>query len=117
MDDCAVSSGGSDYSSMANSTTDLETSATARGALNVSVQQEMRTITDDYNALLRTATEQIRALTAERGALHKQCEELLGVNEDLVRDMAAVLATEAALKRENQKVTQDLIYTYASHSY
>lgn len=54
----------------------------------------MRTITDDYNALLKRATQEIKALTKQKFELQDQCEKLMSVNEELVNDLAKVMKNE-----------------------
>ena len=68
MDEVSSNQHSSAYSSLANSTTEIhdivkmegESSGKVRNNKRATVDLQMRAITEDYNALLRRATEQIR---------------------------------------------------------
>ena len=52
---------------------------------------EIRTIIDDYNATLKRATKEIKALTVEKKKLEKEYEKLLTINETLATDLEKTL--------------------------
>ena len=52
---------------------------------------EIRTIIDDYNATLKRATKEIKALTTEKKKLEKEYEKLLTINETLAADLENTL--------------------------
>lgn len=67
MDEASSNQHSSAYSSLANSTTEIHDIAKMEGESGkvgnnkrTAVDLQMRAITEDYNALLRRATEQIR---------------------------------------------------------
>lgn len=103
------------YSSLANSMTEIN----ERGYPNNNKSQtmndsgsvdgkdsidQMRVITDDYHKLLRKATEQIKSLSKEKVELQEQCEKMMSLNEELVKDLAKIIRRETKLKQENEDV-------------
>jgi chromosome segregation ATPase len=108
------------YSSLANSTTEIHekgdggtdiTSAKEDmkkqqrpNSYDGPVEMQMRTITEDYNALLRRATEQIKALTREKFELGDQCEKLMTMNEDVTAELTNLVKRDSRIKAENVNV-------------
>ena len=89
------------YSSLANSSTDINVMINNS---NRKCSEQVRNITNDYNALLVKATKELRVLTAEKAKLEQQCEQLMTVNENLVRDVKQILKNEEKIKKENEDI-------------
>ena len=89
-------------STASRSPTRLDSSLTSTS--DARTVKEMRTITDDYNTLLRKATSQIKSLTSEKFDLTEQCEKLLTVNEELAQDLGRMIQKERELKEENKAI-------------
>ena len=97
------------YSSLTNSTNEISEAMTVVGSggsspvSDVMVRRpasarnggttslEIRTIIDDYNATLKRATKEIKALTIEKKKLEKEYEKLLTINETLASDLEKTL--------------------------
>ena len=97
------------YSSLTNSTNEISEAMTVVGSggsspvSDVMVRRpasarnggttslEIRTIIDDYNATLKRATKEIKALTMEKKKLEKEYEKLLTINETLASDLEKTL--------------------------
>ncbi len=88
------------YSSLANSTTEINMGEEASKCSS----EQLRHITEDYNALLRRATKEIKGLTREKFDLQERYEKLMSVNEELIADVERLLKKEAELKEENEAV-------------
>lgn len=96
------------YSSLTNSTNEISEAMTVVGSggsspvsdvmvrrpatrNNGTTSLEIRTIIDDYNATLKRATKEIKALTVEKKKLEKEYEQLLTINETLAADLEKTL--------------------------
>ena len=98
------------YSSLTNSTNEISEAMTVVGSggsspvsdvvirrpastnpRNGTTSIEIRTIIDDYNATLKRATKEIKALTVEKKKLEKEYEKLLTINETLATDLEKTL--------------------------
>ena len=66
-------------------------SSSRNGGGNANTSMEIRTIIDDYNATLKRATKEIKALTTEKKKLEKEYEKLLTINETLAADLENTL--------------------------
>ena len=66
-------------------------SSSRNGGGNPNTSMEIRTIIDDYNATLKRATKEIKALTTEKKKLEKEYEKLLTINETLAADLENTL--------------------------
>jgi len=112
MDEVSSNQHSSAYSSLANSTTEIhdivkmegESSGKVRNNKRATVDLQMRAISEDYNALLRRATEQIRVLTAEKHELDEQCKKHITLNEEIAGELAAAVERESELRSENEAV-------------
>ena len=106
------------YSSLANSSTDIHDKMSSNGqtyvnhvpgSANSSLEEgrcidQMRNITQDYNVLLKKATDEIKGLVNEKYKVQEECEKLMSANEDLVQEMSRLVKREKALKAENEAV-------------
>ncbi|XP_059090970.1 cingulin-like [Tigriopus californicus] len=111
------------YSSLANSTTEINEKSTSPimkttpssrqslvttsltlGPSGEKCAVQIRKITDDYNALLKRATSEIKTLTMGKYELQDQCEKLLTVNEELAGELTRLIRQETDLKAENGDV-------------
>ncbi len=93
------------FKSLSNSMSDLSDRSTAsRRKVPQDGAVQMRQIADDYNALLKRATDEIKVLTLEKHDLEDQLEKLMSLNDSLARDVGDALQREKSIKQENEAV-------------
>ena len=63
--------------------------ATPATSMSTTVRQsdEIRRIIDDFSATLSKATSEIKVLTREKGEVERAYEDLMEVNENLIKDL------------------------------
>lgn len=76
----------------------------SRNGGNANTSMEIRTIIDDYNATLKRATKEIKALTTEKKKLEKEYEKLLTINETLAADLENTLRQKKLISSDHQSV-------------
>jgi len=79
-------------------------SSSRNGGGNANTSMEIRTIIDDYNATLKRATKEIKALTTEKKKLEKEYEKLLTINETLAADLENTLRQKKLISADHQSV-------------
>ena len=99
------------YSSLTNSTNEISEAVTIVPNNNSPIQHrthntsiEIRNIIDDYNATLKRATKEIKALTLEKQNLEKEYEKLLTLNENLAADLENTLRQKKLIQQDQKTV-------------
>lgn len=93
------------YSSLTNSNGDVRSSENGDGyTFSNNSAEEIRRITNDYNATLKKATAQIKSLSRERTQLEKEFEKQLSTNEELANILEKTIRAKRRLEEDHEHV-------------
>jgi len=93
------------YSSLTNSNGDVRSSENGDGYTYANNSaEEIRRITNDYNATLKKATAQIKSLSRERTQLEAEYEKQLSTNEELANILEKTIRSKRRLEEDHEQV-------------
>jgi len=93
------------YSSLTNSNGDVRSSENGDGYTYANNSaEEIRRITNDYNATLKKATAQIKSLSLERTQLEAEYEKQLSTNEELANILEKTIRSKRRLEEDHEQV-------------
>lgn len=92
------------YSSLTNSNGDVRSSENGEYTYTNNSAEEIRRITNDYNATLKKATAQIKSLSRERTQLEAEYEKQLSTNEELANILEKTIRAKRRLEEDHELV-------------